>query len=180
MVSGSTTAQVFCLTFDLFFLMCPSWCLHKHPILGGDLDRNLQPELERGCSHSLLVGGLELVFSIYIYIWEFLTPIWRTHIFQRGRLKPPTSYSFCELNTSWERSFSSDDAWHHSQIPQLLEAPSHIGLSETGYLNGRKLMSWIARPCIRFWNVLLIDIIYYDILIYIYIYTYIYNNWYHI
>ena len=46
--------------------------------------------------NSLLVGGLQHLFlSMY---WEFYHPNWRTHIFQRRRLKPPTSLLFIQKN----------------------------------------------------------------------------------
>ena len=43
---------------------------------------------------SWLVGGLEDDFYDFPYIGNVILPNWRTHIFQRGWLKPPTRYSF--------------------------------------------------------------------------------------
>ena len=56
-----------------------------------------------GCSHGYLVGGLEH-FDYFSISWECHHPNWRTHIFQRGRLKPPTRYGW---NSSvWSVAFS--------------------------------------------------------------------------
>ena len=44
-------------------------------------------------SYVILVGGLEHEFLIFPNSWDD-DPIWRTHFFQRGWLKPPTRYGF--------------------------------------------------------------------------------------
>ena len=52
------------------------------------------------CFNVNLVGGFKHLdyFSIY---WEFHHPNWRNHIFQRGRLKPPTRNSLPFIVSLW-------------------------------------------------------------------------------
>ena len=52
-----------------------------------------------------LVGGLEHEFYDFPFSWEFRIPNWRTHIFQRGGLKPPTS------DAIWFNIFIHRDHW---------------------------------------------------------------------
>ena len=54
-------------------------------------------------AYGYLVGGLEH-FDYFSISWECHHPNWRTHIFQRGRLKPPTRYGW--NSTVWSVAFS--------------------------------------------------------------------------
>ena len=46
----------------------------------------------------ILVGGLEPWNFMTFHLLEFHHPNWRTHIFQRGWLKPPSSVSFVVIS----------------------------------------------------------------------------------
>ena len=57
-------------------------------IIGHNIARKLGKNTMFG--DKKLVGGLEHEFYDFPFSWECHDPNWLTHIFQRGRLNPPT------------------------------------------------------------------------------------------
>jgi len=87
---------------------CSSWSTNQCKIRTATLisfpfipDKKLEESHDRFDSGWWWLEPWNLMFSIY---WEFHHPNWRSHMFQRGRLKPPTR----------RRSF---DVWDVSDSP---------------------------------------------------------------
>ena len=89
-----------------------------------------------------LVGGLEHFFTY----WECHNPNWRTHIFQRGRLKPPTRrrsvwWMFYSVKQVTEPPLKLWISWFWG-TPKRLIKEKQTRREEEGFLSGFGIVSW--------------------------------------